>query len=286
MTFNTIGIVPRLDNKYALDLSYKIYQYLKKHNLKVVPDEDFAKKFALKNSSSLSKMDVDLIITVGGDGTVLKTCMNIPKPETPILTINMGRRGILTEVGPKDAIEAIKKCIAGDFNLEKHNKLSIMLGNEKIVDGLNEVLMASIMPWKMIDFEVALDGNFFLKSRADALIIATSTGSTAHALSAGGPIVHASLNAFVLIFLCPLEHISPIVIPSKNTIEVISKNPKMKTFVTVDGRYQRWIEPEQKLTVKKSDKKAVFIRIEKSFTYKNLFRTLNPLKGGNLEYNE
>ena len=68
MTFNTIGIVPRLDNKHALDLSYKVYQYLKKQNLKVIPEGDFAKKFALKNSSFLSKMDVDLIITIGGDG--------------------------------------------------------------------------------------------------------------------------------------------------------------------------------------------------------------------------
>lgn len=283
MTFNTIGIVPRLDNKHALDLSYKLYQYLKKQNLKVIPEEDFAKKFALKNSIFLSKMDADLIITVGGDGTVLKTCMNIPKPETPILTINMGRRGILTEIGPKDAIKAIKKCIDGEYRLEKHDKLSIMLENRKIVDGLNEVLMASIMPWKMIDFEITLNGDFFLNSRADALIMATSTGSTAHALSAGGPIVHASLNAFVLIFLCPLEHVSPIVIPSNNIVEIKSK---LKSFVTVDGRYQRWIEPQQKLIVKKSDKKAVFIRIAKNFAYKNFFRTLNPLKGGNLEYNE
>ncbi len=286
MMFNTIGIVTRLDNEYALNLSYEIWQYLKKHNLKVIPDENFAKKFALKNSSLLSKMDTDLIITIGGDGTVLKTCMNIPKPETPILAINMGRRGILTEVGSNDAIKAIDKCIAGEFNLEKHDKLSIMLGSEKIVDGLNEVLLASIMPWKMIDFEVTLDGDFFLKSRADAFIISTSIGSTAHSLSAGGPIVHASLNAFVLVFLCPLEHISPIVIPSKNIIDIKSKNPKLRTFFTVDGQYQRWIEPEKKITVKKSDKKAVFIRFEKNFTSKYFFRTLNTLKGGNLEYNE
>ncbi len=83
-----------------------------------------------------------------------------------------------------------------------------------------------------------------------------------------------------------MEHISPIVIPSKNVIEIKSKNPKLRTFITVDGQYQRWIEPEQKITVKKSDKKAVFIRLEKNFTSKYFFRTLNTLKGGNLEYNE
>jgi NAD+ kinase len=286
MAFKTIGIVPRLDNKCALDLSYEVYQYLKKKKLKVILEEDSAKNLALKNSNPLSKMEVDLIITIGGDGTVLKTCMNIPKPETPILAINMGRRGILTEVGLDEAYKAINKCMDGEYSIEKHDKLSIMLENKKIVDGLNEVLMASIMPWKMIDFEVTFDEDLLLKSRADALIVSTSTGSTAHALSAGGPIIHASLDAFVLIFLCPLEHINPIVFPNNCIVEVTSKNPKLKTFIVVDGQYQRWIDPKQKLTIKKSDNEAVFIRLEKTFTYKNLFRTLNPLKEGNLEYNE
>ncbi len=274
--FNTVGVVSRLDNKTALDLAFKIYQYLCNKNLEVVPEADFAKKLSLMNSSPLSKMNVELIITVGGDGTVLKTCMLIPKTETPILAINMGRRGYLTEVGSADAIDAIQKCLCGKYRIEEHNKLSVVFENKKLIDGLNEVLIASIMPWKMLDFEVSLNEDQFLSSRADALIIATSTGSTAHSLSAGGPIVHSSLNTFVLVFVCPSEPMPPIVLPNDGSLEVKTKNPKLKALITVDGRYQKRIEPEQKLVIRKSEHMATFIRFGKSYTYKSLLRTLNP----------
>ena len=274
--FNTVGLVSRLDNKIALDLALKIYQYFRKENLKIVPEMDFAKKFGLTNSSSLSRMNVELIITVGGDGTVLKTCMLMPNPETPVLAINMGRRGYLTEVESGEAINAIKKCLRGDYKIEKHDKLSIILENKKLVDGLNEVLITSIMPWKMLDFEVSLNKDHFLSSRADALIVATSTGSTAHSLSAGGPIVHSSLNTFVLIFVCPSEPMPPIILPNDGNIEIKTRNPKLTTLITVDGRYQKRIELEQKFVIRKSEHKAEFIRLGKSYTYKSLLRALTP----------
>ncbi len=273
--FKNVGLVSRLDNKSALDLAFEIYEHLNLENLEVFPELEFAKKFDLKNPCALSEFNVDLIITVGGDGTVLKTCMLIPKPETPILSINMGRRGYLTEVESSGAIDAIRKCLNGDFRIEKHDKLTIKLENKEIVDGLNEVLINSIMPWKMLDFEVSLNKDFLLYSRADALIIATTTGSTAHSLSAGGPIIHSTLDAFVLVFICPSEPVPSIVLPNDGELEIRIKNPKLNALITIDGRHQQKIGPDQTLVISKSEHMAAFVRFGESYTNKSLFRTLN-----------
>ncbi len=274
--FNNVGIISRLDDQDALDLSHRLYKILRKEGIKVVTEKGFARTYDLGNSSLISKMDTDLIITVGGDGTVLKTCMFIPNPETPILAVNMGRRGYLTEVEPNKLEKAVQRCLNGDYKIEELDKLSVIHKGKKMVDGLNEALIASITNWKMLDFEISLNKEAFLTSRADALIIATSTGSTAHALSAGGPVVHTSLNAFVLVFLCPLEPIHPIVIPNDGEIGVKVTNPKLEALVTVDGNFRRKLKPEQEFSIKKSDYKAKFIRLGKAFANHTRARLLKP----------
>lgn len=274
--FNNVGIISRLDNQDALDLSFRLYKALRKEGIKVIPEEGFARAHDLGNSNLISKMDTDLIITVGGDGTVLKTCMFMPKPETPILAVNMGRRGYLTEVEPNKVEKAVQRCLRGDYKIEELDKLTVIHKGKKMVDGLNEALIASITHWKMLDFEISLNEEAFLTSRADALIIATSTGSTAHALSAGGPVVHASLNAFVLVFLCPLEPIHPIVIPNNREIRVKVTNPKLEALVTVDGHFRRKLKPEQEFSIKKSDSKAKLIRLGKAFANRTQTRLLKP----------
>ena len=271
-----MGIISRLDDQDALDLSFRLYKILRKEGIKVIPEDGFARTYDLGNSSLISKMDTDLIVTVGGDGTVLKTCMFIPKPETPILAVNMGRRGYLTEVEPNKLEKAVQRCLNGDYKVEELDKLAVIHKEKKMVDGLNEALIASITHWKMLDFEISLNKETFLTSRADALIIATSTGSTAHALSAGGPVVHTSLNAFVLVFLCPLEPIHPIVIPNNSEIGVKVTNPKLEALVTVDGNFRRKLKPEQEFSIKKSNSKAKFIRLGKAFANRTQARLLKP----------
>jgi len=96
-----VGLVSRLDGDAALKVALKLYKGITKKGLKVLPEEQLSQAAKLPGGVPFSKMDADLIVTVGGDGTVLKTCMSIPKPETPILAVNMGRRGYLTEVDPE-----------------------------------------------------------------------------------------------------------------------------------------------------------------------------------------
>jgi NAD+ kinase len=273
-----VGLISKLDSMDALKLSFEIYKFLSSLGVKIIPELELAKKMSLKNGKALSEILVDLLITIGGDGTVLKACMEIPKPETPILAINMGRRGFLTEVSPEDAFNAIKRYLEGDYRLEEHLKIAVFLENKKLVDGLNEALIASLLPSKMLYFEVSINGEKLLDARADALIVSTPTGSMAHAFSAGGPIIDNSLDSILLTFVCPLEHIHPIIVPSRSKVRIKVLTPKPASTIVVDGRYTHEFSMNKTVSIERSTHKAVFVRFGKSFFHKNISR-LFPLKG-------
>ncbi len=115
LVFKSVGLIARYDKKPALKLAEELAEYLKKKGLKVYIEDTLAGKVATKEEMGpLSKMKTDLIITIGGDGTIFRTCISVPKPEPPILAINMGVRGFLTEVEPKNACEAVEKILKGE----------------------------------------------------------------------------------------------------------------------------------------------------------------------------
>ena len=149
-----VGFVSRLDEAEALETAASLFRFALGKGLTAVPEEEFARLKHLDGGRSLSEMKVDLIVTVGGDGTVLKTSMLMSKPTTPILAVNMGRRGYLTEVPPGEAEEAINDCLKGRIRLEERMKLSLMHGSGITVDGLNEALVAPALPYKMIDVKI------------------------------------------------------------------------------------------------------------------------------------
>lgn len=266
-----VGLVTRVDEEGATDLAMRIYDHLLGAGVKAIPELDFARRKALQGGRSLSNMgDVDLIVTIGGDGTVLKTCMLLPNPEIPILAINMGRRGYLTEVDPGEAIPAIDKCLRGECFIEEHSKISIFVNGDYIVDALNDALIAPAIPSKMLTFEIYQEYQSIIKTRADALIVATPTGSTAHSLSAGGPIVDPSLNSFLLTFICPLDPIGSIVVSAEKELDIRVPSPAIKTVIVADGRYERGLKPSSKISIKPSRHKAMFVRFQKPFFMKNL----------------
>ncbi|MEM2225903.1 MAG: NAD(+)/NADH kinase [Candidatus Bathyarchaeia archaeon] len=266
-----VGLVTRVDEEGATELAMRLYDHLIGAGVKAIPESDFARRKALQGGKSLSNMgDVDLVVTIGGDGTVLKTCMLLPNPEIPILAINMGRRGYLTEVDPEDAIPAIDKCLRGECFIERHSKISIFVDGDYIIDALNDALIAPAIPSKMLTFEIYQEYQSIIKTRADALIVATPTGSTAHSLSAGGPIVDTSLNSFLLTFICPLDPIGSIVVSAEKELDIKVPSPAIKTVLIADGRYERNLKPSSKISIKPSPRKAAFVRFQKPFFMKNL----------------
>jgi NAD+ kinase len=264
--FKSVGIIARYDKRNAIKLADDIAEYMNKKGLEVYFEQTLKGKVKRKgNFQQLQDMKTDLIITIGGDGTILRACVAIPKPEPPILAINMGVRGFLTEVSPKEAYTAIERCLKGDYITEKCAKISIIADNKKIPDALNEALITVDEPVKLLYARVSKDGEHVLDCQADGLMIATQTGSTGYSLSAGGPVLDPRVDAFVLTPICSLSVLRSIVFPSDSKITVEVLRPK-RIMVVVDGAYRHIVESKNpRITVTRSKNETVFIRFRENF---------------------
>jgi NAD+ kinase len=263
--FKSVGLVARYDKKSALKLTEDLYEYLKKRDLKVYVEDTLAGKVTIKEDFiPISKMKTDFIITIGGDGTILRTCLSAPKPEPPILTINMGVRGFLTEVEPKRVYDAVERILKGEYKIEKCAKLAVSIGKEPMPDALNDVVISACEPSKILYSQICKDGKPILKCQADGLIVATQTGSTGYSLSAGGPVLDQEVDAFVLTPICSLTVFHSLVFPADSIVSFNVERPR-EILVLIDGNYRKLVSAEDMLKVTRSKNVTSFIRFETNF---------------------
>ena len=264
--FKSVGLIARYDNKQALKLVEELTEYLTRKNLSVYVEDTLAGNVNVKAELlPLKSMKPDFLITIGGDGTILRTCINIPKPEPPILAVNMGVRGFLTEIEPKEACEAVDRCLNGDFTIEKCCKLAVSTGEGVIPDGLNDVVVFAGEPSKLLYTQIFKDEQPILKCQADGLIVATQTGSTGYSLSAGGPVLDLDVDAFVLTPICSLTVFRSIVFPADSKVTIKAIRPK-EMLVLVDGHHRQQVTSENAcLTITRSKNETSFIRFESDF---------------------
>lgn len=267
-----VGLVSRLDNVKALEVAATLAKQLRRRGVSVTAELELAKRARLGGGKDLTDLKADLVVTVGGDGTVLKTCMSIPDPETPILAVNMGRRGYLTEVEPGKALRAVELFMKGKCRLEKRSKLAVHLNGAHVVDALNELVVSSGSPSKMLDLQLTANSEELVSLRGDGVIVSTATGSTAYALSAGGPVVDSSVDAFVVTFICPLEFIRPIVVSMDRSLSIQLTKPRLRALVVADGRFQRELAQDVRLVVRKAEHCSVFVRTGPAPTLGSLTR--------------
>jgi len=264
--FKTVGLVARYDKKAALKLVEELAEHLAKKGLKVYLEDTLANKVSAQGEMiSLSKMQAEFIITIGGDGTILRTCITVPKPEPPLLTVNMGERGFLTEVEPKNACDAVDKILKGQYKIEKCVKLSVAAGDEPIPDALNDIVISAGEPAGILKAQIFKDGKPILKVQADGLIVATPTGSTGYSLSARGPVLDLAVDAVVVTSICPLTAFPSLVFPANCAITFKVSSPK-EVLVSIDGKYRKVVgdtDPTLKVTVSKNATR--FIRFEDDF---------------------
>jgi len=264
--FRSVGIVARFDKRASIKLAGELAKYLKDKGLEVFVEETLTEKIGSRyNSTPLEKMETDFIITIGGDGTILRTCVSLPKPEPPILAVNMGVRGFLTEVEPKQAFAAVDKCLRGQYTIEKCMKISITANGAKFPDALNEVLISADEPAKLLYAQILKDNELVLNSQADGLMVATQTGSTGYSLSAGGPVLDLGINAFVLTPICSLSVFRSFVFPADSLLTVNVVRPK-KVLIVVDGHHRQLVTSKTPtLKVTRSKNETSFIRFRKNF---------------------
>lgn len=264
--FNIVGVVSRVDRKEALRFAAKLVRHLEAKGLNVLLEPKLASHIKKPRAAApLEKMHADLIITVGGDGTILWTCLHLPKPEPPILAINMGVRGFLAEATPKDGLKAVNKCLEGGFTLERYMKLASFLGKVRLPDALNEVFITSQAPAKLLHMRLWKDGVPLAVCRSDGAVVASQVGSTGYSLSAGGPVLDPDVDSFVFTPICPLTVFHPIVFSAKSALSVELLNPK-RALVVIDGHYQTEMGPKKsRITVTKSEYESSFIRFRADF---------------------
>ena len=269
-----VGLVARLDKEAALRLAEQVSRHLKSKGFRVFMEENLAKRLGSREAVSIEEMRADLVITIGGDGTILRTCLRLPKPEPPILAIDMGVRGFLTEVPPERAVEAVDRYIKGEYNMKRCSKLASYIGERRLPDALNEIFVTSRSLAKLLHVRVWKNGSLVTDCRVDGVIVASQVGSTGYSLSAGGPILDPELDAFVVTPVCPLTVVKPTVFASNTVLTIELVKPKSATVV-IDGHYQTQMSREEPLIkIKKSEHETVFIRFKDDFYHRLKTRLL------------
>ena len=219
-------------------------------------------------------MKPDFVITIGGDGTILRTCLAVPEPEPPILAINMGVRGFLTEVEPKDAYSAVDRTLKGEFKIEKCAKLAVSADGEAMPDALNDVVISAGEPSKILYTQICKDNEPILKCQADGLIVSTQTGSTGYSLSAGGPVLDPEVETFVLTPICSLTVFRSIVFSANSKVTIEAIRPK-EVLVLIDGNYRKVVTSKNPtLMITRSKNVASLIRFKDDFYHRLRSRLL------------
>lgn len=202
--------------------------------------------------------DVDLMLVLGGDGTMIATSRLIGDIEVPVIGVNYGGLGYLAEFRIEELFAALESILAGDYKLEQRVMLAVELrrGDDLITNNrvLNDVVINKSALARIIEIETNLDGQFVNSFRADGLIVSTPTGSTAYNLSAGGPIIFPSMNAVVITPICPFTLSNrPIVVPDDSVIEVRLKTEKEDVALTLDGQVGFPLQAGDKVVIRKSE---------------------------------
>jgi NAD+ kinase len=228
--FQRIGLFAKHNNRSIVDTFEKLLVFLEKRGHSLVLEEESATllsshHFPLAKRDQIGK-HCDLVIVVGGDGSLLNAARAVVEDRVPVLGINRGRLGFLADILPDEMEKELELILQGTFNPEKRFLLEATIKRPGQVSisqiALNDIVLYCGSIARMVDFEVYINDQFVLRQQADGLITATPTGSTAYALSAGGPILYPTLNAITIAPLCPHTLSSrPIVVESNSHIKLI-----------------------------------------------------------------
>ncbi len=237
-----IGIIAK-PKKPADEVVRELVGWLKDRDVEVFLDEETAVIAGLESRYKKSEIPYvsDVIVVLGGDGTFLSVARLVYGNDVPILGVNLGRLGFLTEITLDELYQMLERVIAGDYQVDERFMLeaAIYRHGERIAEYrvLNDVVINKGTLARIILLETKVDGRFLTVYRADGLIISTPTGSTAYSLAAGGPIIYPSVPALILNPICPFTLSQrPIVVPDTSEVEVTLITENEDVFVTLDGQ--------------------------------------------------
>jgi len=257
-----IGIICKPGRKEPQEILQELLPLLRQKGCEIFVDAETA---AALNMNGFSRDEivslVDLVFVLGGDGTMLNVSRLVAEKGIPILGINLGSLGFITEVNRDEIFSTVDKMLNGGCEIEERLMLSaaIRRDGKKIADYtvLNDVVINKGALARIIDLETNIDGNYVTTFKADGLIISTPTGSTAYSLSAGGPILYPTLESIVLTPICSHTLTNrPIVLPDHSKIEIIIKSFSEDVFLTLDGQVGFSLRMNDVITINKAHYKT------------------------------
>ena len=267
-----IGVVSKYLTPDILEVAKQIDDFCKKNNTEVYYEKSLGRRLNSKKFLDLRNPKADVIISIGGDGTLLKTAMALAGKQIPIVGVRRGRMGFLAEI-ENDLYYYLRRIVNGDYAVEQRTKLDVKLNGKKVGEVLNDAVLTTAQPGKIQKFAIEIQGNKIDEIAADGIIVATPTGSTAYALSAGGPILDPRLEAYEIVPICPFRlGIRPIAVPlnAKTALYVTSER---KAMLVLDGHLSFSVSKGDKVEITTSKSKAHLLKFEKNF-YKRVKQKL------------
>jgi NAD+ kinase len=283
--FKMVGLWGRLGEPSVAEPALQVLAHLKKRGIRVfaATQANAATKFEAVERVDESELaaTVDLIVAIGGDGTLLAAARRVARHDVPLIGVNRGRLGFLTDITPEQMLEAIDRILDGDFLAEQRRLLHAQIvpqgRKERAQRGmlaLNDVVLQKGETGRMLDFVTNVDGVYVNTHRGDGLIVATPTGSTAYALSCGGPIIQPNVDAVVMVPICPHTLSDrPVVLPDSSRIEVLAETgDDSQAHVVCDGEELGRIDNQAKLLIRRADETVTLLH-PRGYNYYELLRS-------------
>lgn len=255
----TVGVVVKPNHKEALQTACELSDWLAARGIELIGKPHAETEICDIQTGEQEKFrsGVDLIVVLGGDGTMISAARLTGERETPVLGVNYGSLGYLTEFRIEEMFPALEEILAGNYEIDRRVMLDVEhRRNGELLDTgrvLNDVVINKAALARIIEIEVGLNQLYVNSFRADGLIVSTPTGSTAYNLSAGGPIIYPSMNAVVLTPICPFTLTNrPIVVPDTAEINLLLKNESDGVALTLDGQIGYSMQAQDSVIIRKS----------------------------------
>ncbi|WP_168013590.1 NAD(+) kinase [Halomonas salinarum] len=268
-TFKNIGLIGRMGSAKVVETLKRLIRFLDDGGYHVILEDRTATVMLDHGQQEASRRMLgeicDLVIVIGGDGSLLGAARALCRSGTPVLGVNRGRLGFLTDISPSELEDKVGEVLAGRYTIEERFLLDAEVYRHDALVGsaeaLNDVVMHPGKAVRMIEFELFIDDQFVYSQRSDGLIIATPTGSTAYSLSGGGPIVHPSIDAITLVPMFPHTLSSrPIVIDARSEIRIhIGETNEAYPHVSCDGQTRVVSKPDDVLYVRQKPERLKLV---------------------------
>jgi len=255
------GIVANPSIEEAVNLSKKVVQHLESKDQELLLETPIAEKLG-RDGVDMTNLKPDVLVCLGGDGTVLYVSQRC---DAPIFAINAGNIGFLTEADKTQVPQVLDRLIDEQFDITELIKLKVEVNGQRLLDCLNEAVVHTAHVAKLRDFIIKVNGVHALRERSDGIIVATPTGSTCYSMSAGGPIMDPRVQGFVVQPIAPFKlSTRPLVVSSSSQVEITIKHNK-PCILVLDGQSERPLEGSEVLRYSLSEKRARFVRFSDKF---------------------